>query len=357
MGILDQFRTKKEEKKAQTTPPPQGHTLAQIMQDRNKSHLFGELLKRDDKALAERFAGNKLTSDDIDHLETQRKLFSEKIIQSEKIEAMLTSENVINFARTNPEFEKIINLAGPEKAAKAIKNQLREISISDEDRFKDIVAKMNALEGYKNGQYKQVNDCVEKLLKQNKISEQEYFDVLAIEDPEEKEAALRKLSTKKYGKFKKALDWVSGGSLSEDSLEQLRNSETAIEDRLHILNTYEYDLGSVLFSSVSENENIRGSFFGELMNEKPAEKPKTGFKEAKSETFDETEFNKAWEAKKTATPDYAQMGEQLRDIVKQRFIDEQQEIYREKNVDKGFWAQIFATITESLINIKKSELK
>ena len=61
MGILDSFRKSKEEKKTQTTPPRQGHTLADVLQDKNKSYLFGKLLERDgDQELAARLAEGKL---------------------------------------------------------------------------------------------------------------------------------------------------------------------------------------------------------------------------------------------------------------------------------------------------------
>ena len=165
--------------------------MAQVLQDKNKSHLFGKLLERDgNQDLAKRITEGKLEESDIAVLEEQRKLFSEKITQSEKIEKMLTKENVIEFARNHPDFEKIVNLVGPEKAVKAIQSQLKDISITDEGRFNIIASAMEARDSYKNGDYKKLNDQVEKMCKDNKIRPQEYLDALAIQDPAEKEEAL-----------------------------------------------------------------------------------------------------------------------------------------------------------------------
>ncbi len=355
MGILDQFK-KSKEKKEQTTPPPQGHTLAEVLQDKNKSHLFGKLLEEGgNKHLAARLAEGKLEESDIQLLEEQRKIFSEKITQSEKVERLLTKENIIDFARNHPEFEKIINLVGPEKAIKVIQSQLKEISITDEGRFNVIASLMEAYDSNKNGEYKEINDKVGKLLKDNKISEKEYLDVLAIVDPDEKEKALKRLSVKTFGGFKKALNYF-GLYEAKDTFESLKESEISLEDSITQLNIHNESIGSALFLSVSGNDDMRKALFGELLNEKAPEEPKSGFREAKKETFNESEFGTAWEDKKKATPGYATLGAG-QEAVKQAFIDEQKKAYKEKNEGKGFWHEILSAITEALISSKKDKLK
>lgn len=355
MGILDSFRRSKEEKKEKTTPPPQGHTLAEVLQDKNKSHLFGKLLEQGgNKDLAQRLAEGKLDESDINLLEVERLAFSEKMARAEKVEKLLTKENVIDFARNNPEFEKILNLVGPEKAVKAIQSQLRDISIADEGRFSNIVGAMETFESYKDGEYKEVNDRVEKLLKDNKITSQEYLATLAIEDPVEKEKALKKLVTKSYGKYDKICDFLSGGGLSRDTIKDLQDSETSLESKIAELNTYQNDIGAVLFSSVSGNDNMRNALFSELVNEKSPEEPKFSFKEVKNGTLDETKWDEDWEERKESTR-FSTETPRVQELIRNNFRKDQKKANKEKNEGTGFWHDIVIAITEALM--KKKELK
>ncbi len=357
MGILDSFRKSKEKKGEHTTPPPQGHTLAQILQDKNKSHLFGKLLMQGEKEdLAQRLAEGKLNENDIALLEIERLAFSEKLAQAEKVEKLLTKENIIDFARNHPEFEKIVNLVGPEKAVKAIQSQLKDISITDEGRFFGILGAVGTLENYKNGEYKEINDKVEKLLKDNKITSQEYLTVLAIDNPLEKEKALKKLVTKSYGTYDKICNFLSGGEFSRYTFEDLQNSETSLEESIAQLNAHQKDIGEVLFYSISGHDNMRNALFSELVNEKTPEEPKSGFKEAKKEAFNEDEFEKEWKKEKEYVG-YDGLSDAEKERAKQTFVDNAQMHYLEKNTGKGFWHEILVTITEALINSKKDKLK
>src|SRR3989344_3226096 len=78
MGLLDQFRQRKDKEKEKTEghpiPPPAGHTLAEVMQDKTKSDLFLKLLRKNDDALAMRLAQAKLQESDISLLEDKKKI-------------------------------------------------------------------------------------------------------------------------------------------------------------------------------------------------------------------------------------------------------------------------------------------
>src|SRR3989344_5300725 len=219
MGLLDQFRQRKDKEKEKTEghpiPPPAGHTLAEVMQDKTKSDLFLKLLRKNDDALAMRLAQGKLQESDISLLEDKRKIFSEKITQAEKVEKLLTEENVVDFARNHPDFEKIINLLGPKKAVKAIQSQLKELSVSDEeDRFNKIVHALNEYDKYKNGEYKVVNDEVKKLV------------------------------TRSYKWYDKVLNMT--GHLSKDAVKDLQSSEDSPENSVAQLDLLYQEIGTVL---------------------------------------------------------------------------------------------------------------
>ena len=359
MGIIDQFKKTKDATKEQTIPPPQGHTLAEILQDKSNSHLFGRLLERDGhEDLAQKLIEGKLEKEDLELLEEVRLKFSEKITQSERIEALLTEENVVEIARNHPDFAKIINLVGPKKAIKAIRSQLKEICITDEYRFSAIADPIEAHDSYKKGAYKETNEKVEKMCRDNNISPQEYLDALTIEDPKEKEKALKKLAKGQHGKFIRACNVVFGKE--RRNLRDLKDYEALLENSVTELDSYRDDIGSTLFLSISGNDDMRDALSRELVSESaPVAEPKNGFGDAKKETmgaFNEKDFDRNWEAYK-ARMSYDTSTDSERDYIKDTFVDSQKEAHKKKNAkSKGFWASIFSTFIEGKIDSKRETL-
>lgn len=365
MGIIDQFRKSKEKNPEQhDTPPPRGHTLAEILQDKSNSHLFGELLKREgQEELGTRVAVGKLEQDDIYLLDEYRLKFSEKITQSEKIGKLLTEESVIEIARNHPDFAKIINLLGPKKAIKAIQSQLKEISITDEYRFSGITEPIEEYDSFKNGKYKEKEAEVEKFCGDNMISVKEYLAAIAIEDPREKEKALKELSGRTYSKFKKAVNLLSGGKWAwtkDTTLQGLKENEASMEDSITTLDNLKSDIGDTLFFSVSGNDDMRNALSRELVSESATvAESKTGFGDIKKEAvgaFNEKEFDKDWEAFKKKMAYNQNPDDQ--DTVRNSFIHQQKKKHRERSAkNKGFWASVFSAIFEEKINSKKNTLK
>ena len=364
MGLLDQFRKNKQEQKQKenpTTPPPAGHTLDEVLKDRNKSLLFYELLGREKMdALAERLRKGELAEGDVELLEEQREAFSKKITQAERIEKLLTVESVIDLARNNPDFQKVINQLTPEKAIKAITSQLREISINDEDRFNVIYSLLEAKESYKSGEYRETEEKVEKLLKEKGITSKEYLDAIAIKDPDEKEEALRQLSHKANTGIKRAINGLSrlvGKNWAKDTtLEELNESEATLRDADSQLDIQSRSIGDALFMSINENKAMRDSFGSELVGEKTPNESKAGFKELRKETLDEGEWNENWVSEKQQTS-YDTQPEETQKNIKNMFIERAKENYRKKHEGKGFLHRIILIWIEGLIDNKKDKLE
>src|SRR6185503_12181770 len=155
MGILDSIRKSNQEKTQPNIPPQKGHSLSEIIQDKKKLDLFGKLLKeRGDEELAKRLADKKLEDSDILLLEDRRKLFTGKMVESEKIEKLLTKDNIIDLARSHEDFATVVNNLTPEKAIRVIQSRMKELAITDEGKFEEIVSKMGEVESYKSGKHK-----------------------------------------------------------------------------------------------------------------------------------------------------------------------------------------------------------
>jgi|GEM_PF-4901640 len=361
MGIADAFRKNKQEKENKAAQPPAGHTVAEILKDKEKSDLFGQLLKREGKEeLALRLAEGKLEYGDMDLLESQRILFSEAMERSEKIGKMLSAESITELGRNNQNFERIVNLLGIERAAKVIRGQLMELAINDEQRFNRIGQRLEDMEKYRKGEYKEINDQVEKLCKESGITPKEYLDALAIEDKKEKEKKLKELAQKAHVGFKKFINIITLGKYGKNlTLAKLMDGETSLEDVMKKLDQYYEEIGQSLSYTVENNQSMRQAMSQELIGEKGATASQEGFGDAKKEAgdqkFDETKFDKEWEAYKKAADYDAHPGDQ--ETIKDMFIDEQQKKYGGKGAEGGFWASIFTVLFEKKIKNKRSTLK
>ncbi len=375
-ATMDAFRRSKAEGKEHTTPPPQGHTLAEILQDEKRSDVFGKLLIREKQAdLAARVAQRELRADDIKLLEQYRLKFSEMITRSEQIGIWLAekdkdekgnpipgTENIIKFAQSNEDFEQVLNLLSPEKATKAIQGQLEEIAITDEERFNGLAIAMETHKSYLGGEYKKTNDKVEKMCKDGQFTPQEYFAALAIEDPGGKEKALKQLARRSMSGFKKLVDALSPissiGRWANRGVEKLEEAETSLETSFAKLEEMQGEIGQLLFYSVAANTDMRNALTRELVGDKTKVEEKSGFGTAKEAgTFDEEAYKTAWETYKDAEAYDATINDYERDQIKDRFINDQKTKYKEKMKSRSVWGSIFTALFEGNINRKRDILK
>lgn len=362
MGIFDSFRKKQEAKQEQTTPPPAGHTLAEFLNDKNRSVIFGRLLERNGhEDLALRMARKELEPGDEIILNEQRLILSEKITHAKNIEKNLTKEMIVDFARNNPAFETIVNNLGPEKAAKVIKSQLEEVSVTDPDRFDAIVANMKTMEDYKKGDYKKREDDIIAMCEKNKIDPSDYMEAIGIDNSNERREALRQLAKKKYGWFRSSINFVSRGNFSRKGADKLVKHRSGIMTSLSELNTHFEAIGSTLHDTVSGNDDMRNAFSYELAGEVNPKEVRFGFKETKPQT--EAEIETAWATWKTAqtaatgvvwnTISPTELNNQ-----RDAFVASQKHAYETKNEkNTGFWHSIFSSVLESVLTSKKSNLK
>ncbi len=368
MSFLDTFRKSKEATAPHTTPPPAGHTLSEILNDNNKSDLFSKLLEREgDQDLAARIQAKSLTEADVHLLEERRKVFSEKITLSEKTEKFLTKDKIIAFARKHPDFEELINLHGPEKAIKVIQGQLKEISITDESRFNSLVSEIDTITSFESGEYKRVNDEVEKLLVDSKILPEQYQAALAITDPLARQMAISKLvpdiAEKRTG-WKSVLDFFHTKKVADYATSnKLNTAGTLMEATLDQLNAHEGDMGALLFATLNQNDTMRNALSAELIGERAPGEPKIGIKKAREGAIDtkqiDEEMDEDWHMwKRDKDYDNPLKTDIERKSSKKEFLRRAQNYYREEN-DRGqsFWEQAFAAFTDTFIKDKVKKLK
>lgn len=353
MDTIDKYRRSNERR--ETPAPATGYTWEEIKSDKVKNNLFLEMLGINGyKNIAERLAGGKIEKDEFAIFREQLAVFAKKMLQAEKMEKILDTDNIDDLAQSNPDLAQIKKDFGAERVIEAINSQLKRIAITDESRFNDMVSKMGQYDDYRKGKYKEVKDEVKKLCEDNNITSEEYLAAVAIKDPAAKKEALKKLATKDYGKFDKALNFLSGGYLSGDTLKSLQDSEYAYKDQISKLGEYEKDVARVLFSSATGNEDMMNA----LINTKAPEKQQSGFMDAKRETtIDEVQLQKDWKAKKKTIANWSQLVPAVQNEQKEKFLKEQKEAYKAKVEKKGGWYRFFAALIEPLFDSREDELK
>ncbi|MEI8174603.1 MAG: hypothetical protein WCG28_01485 [bacterium] len=362
MGILDKVRKNKEEKldKAEQVSPA-GSSMPEIMKDKKKSVLFGEMLKQAGKLdLAKRLREGKLDANDLADINKYREAFTGMEVESERVRGLLTEESINNLTRYHPDFKQIVDSSTPEKVIKAIESQLELLFVSDRARFDEIVSAMEGSEKYQSGKYQENEKKIEEFCSKNKIDEEEYLKILAIENKSERNLAMLKLAKSKNGRFKKVIHAITFGLKAKDNtldiLSGLKDSEKAINGSIKKLDGLQREIADALFSSLTQNESMRHALSRELIGEKAEEDGRMGWKEAKGQTLNETELNNGWEARKKRER-YASKSVLEQEAIKDTFIQEQKAEYKRANQGKGFWATVFEDFIEGLIDAKKSKLK
>lgn len=371
MSRLDSFRTTTETEKAKTqkqaTPAPEGHSVADFIHgDKKISHAFFEfLVKSGAKDLAERVHKGELNAGDTKLLEKKRAIFSEKITQVEKIEAFITPQNIDGLTLNNPDFAALVRVHSAEgqsdKVMKAIQSQLLEISVSDESRFKKIVSALGNLESYKNGTFKAIDEKVEKLCKDNKITEDEYYAVIKMKDPAEKDKAMKALANRTYGGFKKTLNWLSYGHLATEgkgNLKDLQDNEAFVKYSFEQFDVHQTNIGAALFASLDKNKSMRDALSRELIGGDAEQEPQVGFAESKVPAIDERKLKADWEAEKKKPAYRNQQVQATKMGLRNNFIAEQKTKIAAEIAKKGssFLIDLLASITALFLDEKLEEL-
>lgn len=337
-----------------------GRTLTDIIADKSESAIFGSFLKKEGPSgveLAERLAKNELRAEDLKALEVRRLEHIQKMHEVEGLEKQMTPEYVANFAKYSPKFQEIVNLIGPEKAASALQSQMRELLVSDQDRFNNLSNKMKELMTFRRGELSDTDKAIIEECKKNGVSEADFMKALAMEDEEERKEFLKGHVRNSYKWYKKGADFITFGKWSKEDAKNLAAKKDDMDAVLETLNNHISGVGGMLEDVVDGNDAVRGAFAAEIIGEKiPKPEPQKTFKEARSEkATEEKMIDDEWLKYKAAVKfdTLATQPEKDAEIAKfrQQMIDQE----KEKNKKKGFWASLFASLFES--TVKSKELK
>lgn len=374
MGIVDKMGKKAEEEvfKAEDPVVKQGPSLVEVLRSKNSRYL-GEMLKNSEDPeaapLAERMALGELDEGDISTLENFRIDFNKRMEAVGRLEKSITPDALPGFAKNSPEFQKIINLLGPDKAANAIKSQLKEFAFGDEDsqdRFSKIADAIGKLEAFKSNTdtFDELEEQMEDTYTKYDLSDKEFENTVKIEDDGERTQKMRELVKSKYGSLRKfgLMIGIGRSGLKKKAIE-LSNFhgeiDDTIEDRIEGLKTKIEDVGKVLAISMDENEGMRHALSREIIGEEHPDHVKTsGFKEIQKELPNIKSANAAIDTAWVAFrgDDFDSLGDPEKEAKRKEFVTD----YKEKNKDKfkgeGFWSTVFGNMFSVLLSKKEGDL-
>jgi hypothetical protein len=359
----------KEELPEDEREPEKEETLAEIMADKEESHLFGLMLEEDkdaNKDMAARFAAGKLNPEDFADLEIQRKAFTEKMDNAENISKELTSESVMEMGRQDPKLQEIINISGPEKMLSAVKAELAEVAIKDPARFDKLSKSVEIMQSFEKGRLKDLDDSVKEYCKKEKIDSKDYEKIAAIKDTAEGKKAFSELIRKSWGtgtlaSIARGLDTLSFKTISSLGHEAREKHQSDIEHELAWLDKCKKDIGAALAESIKGNDSMREALSREIIGS-PVKKEPVGFKETKGTMPTEDQFNKDVDAewpkyKNDQKLDWVKLTEPEKEKHRDGFMKKMSSKNEEKLKGKrGFWATIILAILGERFEAKKKDL-
>lgn len=334
-------------------PVAETKTLADILKNPSESAMLGRFMEvANDHELAGRLATGELNEEDLEKLEEYRQNNVEKLAQVESLDASFTPEYMKEFGEQSPEFKKLLNLVGPEKAANALKSQLREVVASDPERFATMHASLESLSEYKSGKMKDLENNIREQFKNHKtnIKDEDFQAVMSINDPAERSAELQKKVRGSFGLFRKAADYVSFGKFSKPAAEELAKNKNLMDSTIQGLDGHIEDLGSSLNAMISKNDEVRKAFAKELINEKTSKKtPETGFEGIKSEA---KELDNAWTSYRREQ-NYETADPAARKNIEDTFRSTMKAERLTKPTKKGIFARLWASFFNTAVDKKE----
>jgi len=360
ISILGKYQ---EAQKNQNHQMPSGPTLTSILGDEKKSTLFGMMLERaNDPNLVEiskRLMNGKLDQGDMAILEDHRQAYVQRMEDVKSVSESINEHSIAEYAANYQEFQNIVNLVGPKKAAEVIKGQLEKMRITDPFRFSGIKDAIDVLKEEKEGPYKDLDNRVKYICKKNGISESEYAEILADPDDHDRVRKLQTLVKEQYGGGKKIRNWLSRGRIARREADYLDSYKEDIDFALSSINQRIEDVGSELYSTIENNEDVRRAMSHEILGKNLPKEKYAGFSTLKSTIPNEVELEEEWDAYKTSKGLNAASWTALSDTEKNTRRDEFMKGMNKNRVEKmggGFWVSVFKTIFTAFEKAKKASL-
>lgn len=285
----------------------------------------------------------------------------------ENLNEELTPELLNELGLQSPEFQKILNTLDSKTTSKMIKDRMAELAVSEPERFDKISDKLEGLQDFKKGEFKELDDSVKKICEENNINADDYLKALAIKDPKEQGEVLRNLVRDSWGdggwgSTVRVIDKFSSlfGGGSKLIAEQLAEQKVNIDAVFAELDKHKKGIGKVLAVTIKGSDTMRDALSKALIGE-PTKVEQIGMKENKDVLPKEAEIEERWEEVKADIKVGGKVWSKLnvaeKDKERKKFGNLMKAEAKKKSKGKGFWAMILEAIFGKFIDEKIAELK
>lgn len=349
---LEKIHQQREEKLKDRGP--KGPPVPDIMDNAEKSELFGLLLQEHNKTglLKKLDENQELTEGDQDTLESYREQFVRISESVENFKQVINPGLFDKMARLSNEFSKIGGLIGGKGTYEAFIAMLPRLAIRTPGVFMNLFAHTETLQKSEQEYAKRWDEELKEIAKRGGLSEANVARMQEIEDPEERRKQIEALLTERMGRIKRLL---LGDRKFQERVRSLDRRQD-IENEMDSIDRTIASFGDAIVGLRKNSPDFRNAISAVVRREKaPAKEEVLGFTESRTAMPSKKTLEDEWSKWKKDVAD-REKGKQWTD-----FSPDTQETYRKEFMDqqiqkrlgekKGVWSMLLRAFIEGLVKV------
>jgi hypothetical protein len=244
-------------------------SLEEIFNDRRETDLFLNLyLHKRNPQLAQQITRKRaaepksetLSEAEEAFLEGNRESFNILRAESDILRGLLDESQMKYMKRADKDLDEVVGMIGPANAARLFGDQLEEVALTDEPRFRRMIDSLKAAHEIQNSKTAERRESrIVRLLAKYGVSKEQYDDATAPGFAPETRENLAELTRGQLKGWRAALDYVSFGAVSKWRAGWLTS---AFVDREQLLQEADMHLASVIkvLRGTLSSEEIKRSY-------------------------------------------------------------------------------------------------
>ncbi len=286
---------------AQVVELAEEYTLKNILADKKRNYLFGELLEQEKNGdeLAEKLRAKpeELSSEDLQSIEKVHIDFVERLEGVKKLRESLTLEIFQEIANRSSELMQQVNLGGAEKTREVILGQMEVLAMQkDQTHFEELKNTFTE-QGRTDSSIKENDRRITEYSDKNNINVYELQEAFMLPVYEDRQKAIEKVVNNGLRWYQ--FSWFKTGKKMEELEEERRNIRILGDQSSQALK----DVAKSLAVTLSKNDDVRLSLVEAITgSEKKSEVEGSSFAGAGKDLVSEEEVQVALDEYKTKHP-------------------------------------------------------
>ena len=239
-----------------------------IQGNKKQKGLFGKYLEREGAAdLRDRLWNKNLREGDLKELNRYRGGFDQIHQEVEWARSNISPNVIARAAEASPVFQELVSShLPPDKAREIICDQLGAVAISNPGRFTEIKRRLFSVEREKGRQNEAFNKYSEKC-EEYGVAATDVDEAKMISDRRKRTKALKKLTKKKFGLFRRAFNFVTGqGKIYAQRAMVLETKKDRLVESINRFKEMSVHVGEFLAVTADEDPDVRAAI-GEALAE------------------------------------------------------------------------------------------